>query len=169
MTDARTPRPRPRSLEELDFEPRAPISWFSPGELGLTAKKLLVSKIFGDYADKRELIGTLPDPGIIDRRDDDETWIDYVADLGDGFDATYSVASCWPPSSSRRRPGIGRACDDAARQRAGDGRRRGLPGRFDRRLRAAHRRPVPGGAATLLTTTHRTCSASRATTTGTTV
>lgn len=87
------PRPRPRSFDDLGFEPQPPVTWFSPGELVQTAKKLTISKVFGDYADKRELIGTLPDPGIADYSDRDELWVDYVADLGDGFDATYSVAS----------------------------------------------------------------------------
>lgn len=48
--------------------------------------------IFGAYLDKRELQGALParvhrQPGL-----DGELWLDYVADIGDGFNATYSVA-----------------------------------------------------------------------------
>ena len=50
-----------------------------------------LSGIFGAYADKRELQSSLPADGY--RHGTDELWFDFVADLGDGFDATYSVAS----------------------------------------------------------------------------
>jgi len=87
------PRPRPANFDEIGFERAKPVVWFSPSELLLTAKQLVISKMFSDYADKRELIGTLPDPEIRDYTDRGELWLDYVADLGDGFDATYSVAT----------------------------------------------------------------------------
>jgi hypothetical protein len=50
--------------------------------------------LFGAYLDKRELQNAL-DCKIFDERGDSETgevWFDYVADLGDGFNATYSIA-----------------------------------------------------------------------------
>jgi hypothetical protein len=47
--------------------------------------------MFGAYLDKRELQGALP--AQVYRHDGDgDFWLDYVADLGDGFDATYSAA-----------------------------------------------------------------------------
>ncbi|OLF19596.1 hypothetical protein BU204_01385 [Actinophytocola xanthii] len=79
------------SEEELGFRPQRAVRWLDPGVLVSTGARSLMAGVFGAYADKRELQGTLPAtthtiPG-------DELWFDYVADLGDGFDATYSVAS----------------------------------------------------------------------------
>jgi hypothetical protein len=57
-----------------------------------TSKAVVLSEIFGAYADKREVQATAATPPFHDHSDGHEMWLDYVSDLGDGFDATYSVA-----------------------------------------------------------------------------
>ncbi len=77
----------------LNFEPKDAVRWLSPSELRTYGSSLL-SEIFGNYADKRELqkvfdadvVDVLPGP-------DGGLWFDYTADTGDGFDATYTVAA----------------------------------------------------------------------------
>lgn len=80
----------------LRFTPQEPVRWLAPKELARTAVKVGLAGVFAGYSDKREIQGALPagllraplaDPGA------EEIWIDFVADLGDGFEATYSVAS----------------------------------------------------------------------------
>src|SRR5690606_8370593 len=58
-----------------------------------TATKTVVSGIFGNFADRREMQAAL-DSGLKphDVTEKDEIWIDFIADLGDGFNATYSMA-----------------------------------------------------------------------------
>ncbi len=78
--------------------------WFSPVLLLKLLWRVIVYDLFGQYADRR-LIEAALDPVSEDdirKRDDlskvlpkDESgavWVDFVADLGDGFDATYAVA-----------------------------------------------------------------------------
>jgi hypothetical protein len=88
------PHKRPASLDprELGFTPQHRVPWLSPLLLLRTGVRTSLAMIFGAYLDKRELQAALPArwhhlPGT-----DGEVWFDYVADLGDGFDATYSVA-----------------------------------------------------------------------------
>jgi hypothetical protein len=91
------PRRRPASMEpsELGFKPQHPVHWLSPTMLVTTAAQVLLSSVFGEFLDKRELQGTLPEE-IIDERpgslDDTGVWFDFVADLGDGFNPTYTIA-----------------------------------------------------------------------------
>jgi hypothetical protein len=80
------------SEEQLGFRPQKAVRWLAPKVLITTGAQSLVAEIFGSYADKRELQGGLPSQ-VYDYAGDDELWLDFVADLGDGFDATYSVAS----------------------------------------------------------------------------
>ena len=84
------------------------VGWYDPGQLLRTAGEVVVSTIFGRNADQRVIEAmfaethavTLPDPsdprliedGIEDYSDLPEVWMDYVADLGDGWNSTYSVA-----------------------------------------------------------------------------
>jgi len=87
------PRPHDLSERELGFRPHRPVQWLSPAVLAITGIQVLLARIFGGYADKRELQAVLP--ATVHRRrqtDTGELWLDYVSDLGDGFDATYSVA-----------------------------------------------------------------------------
>jgi hypothetical protein len=67
------------------------VRWLLPSVLASIGVKAVLSGIFGAYADKRELQSSLPTDGY--QHGTDELWFDYVADLGDGFDATYTVAS----------------------------------------------------------------------------
>lgn len=110
-----TPPVSPDTEEELLFERRPMVKWFSPGELVRAGVKAVLSKLFGDYADNREIQALRPDPepqegddcapcppeggGPIatadytrEPREKDELWLDYVADLGDGFAPTYAIA-----------------------------------------------------------------------------
>jgi hypothetical protein len=80
------------SEEQLGFRPQEAVRWLAPRVLITTGAQSVVAAIFGSYADKRELQGSLP-AQVHDHGDRDELWLDYVADLGDGFDATFSVAS----------------------------------------------------------------------------
>ncbi|MFC7549040.1 metallophosphoesterase [Plantactinospora sp. GCM10030261] len=88
------PPRRPRSLDpqELGYTRRAPVPWLAPLLLVFTGLRTVLAMLFGAYLDKRELQGSLPrqlhrQPGTAAG-----LWVDFVADLGDGFDATYSVA-----------------------------------------------------------------------------
>jgi hypothetical protein len=88
------------------------VSWYDPRLLARVGVRTIVSSVFGQYADQR-LMQAVTDP--CDDRElclrydysnpssDDPNhrltldpsgalWIDYVADVGDGFDATYTTA-----------------------------------------------------------------------------
>ena len=77
------------------------VDWFSPVELGRTGIRAVLAEVFGSYADKRELQAALhqstdtPFTTPCARRVPEctEMWLDYVADVGDGFNTTFSVAS----------------------------------------------------------------------------
>jgi hypothetical protein len=88
------------------------VSWYDPRLLARVGVRTIVSSVFGQYADQR-LMQAVTDPcndrELCERYDysnpntDDARhrlaldpsgalWIDYVADVGDGFDATYTAA-----------------------------------------------------------------------------
>jgi hypothetical protein len=88
------PAPASEKPEDLGFKPQTMVDWLAPGQLMATGLKAVLSGIFGAYADKREVMAALhPEPTYEDYSDQPEIWIDYIADLGDGFDATYTLAS----------------------------------------------------------------------------
>jgi hypothetical protein len=88
------PARRPRSLDpqELGFTPRPPVAWLTPLLLLYTGLRVVLSSLFGAYLDKRELQHALPREVNHEPGTDGELWLDYVADLGDGFHGTYSIA-----------------------------------------------------------------------------
>src|SRR5690242_6263825 len=92
-TQATAP-PRPGSLApaELGFTPQPPVAWLSPGQLARTAVQVVLSAQFGAYLDKRELQSALPARSYSIGAGERELWFDFVADIGDGFNATYSIA-----------------------------------------------------------------------------
>jgi len=105
---------KPVDLKELKHYP-AMTNWFGVGLLAKLLGRVVVSDWFGQYADRRLMVAALdtvhdevhrnlasqflPGPaaspgGIKFTPDaDGNVWIDYVADLGDGFDATYAIAT----------------------------------------------------------------------------
>ncbi|MBZ4422847.1 metallophosphoesterase [Myxococcus sp. RHST-1-4] len=75
------------------------VSWYNPGVLAKTGLKTLLSTTIGKQADRRLLDAVAsPQPLFFDfsvdeaGRPRDELWLDYVSDLGDGWDSTYTVA-----------------------------------------------------------------------------
>jgi hypothetical protein len=85
-------RPRDVTPGELRFEPQPATRWFAPGTLTQTGMKVGVTSVFGSFLDKRELQSSRPDAVDRSLADRDELWVDYVADTGDGFAATATVA-----------------------------------------------------------------------------
>jgi hypothetical protein len=86
------PPKRPRSMDDLKFKPARMFGWLSPLGLMLTATKVAISGTFARYADKRETEAAIPVLRVPDYSAQQEVWVDFVADLGDGFNSTYSVA-----------------------------------------------------------------------------
>ncbi|QSB14305.1 metallophosphoesterase [Natronosporangium hydrolyticum] len=88
------PLRRPDRLDprQLGFTPQPQVPWLSPALLLRTGLRTGLAMVFGAYLDKRELQGALPSRSYRQPGDNGELWLDYVADTGDGFDATYSVA-----------------------------------------------------------------------------
>ena len=82
---------RPRGASELPFVRRPMVRWLDPHQLLDTAVRVLVSGVFSSYADSREL-QALTAAELQDRSDAPEIWLDYVSDLGDGWNSTYTVA-----------------------------------------------------------------------------
>jgi len=81
-------------------KPRLPmVGWYDPGQLVHTAWDVVISAMFGKHADNR-IIQAISETGSGKPRlfheitgfDDKEFWFDYVSDVGDGFDSTYTVA-----------------------------------------------------------------------------
>lgn len=80
------------------------VRWFHPSVLLDSARRAIVSALFGEYADRRLIQAALdpaPEAELVQRYNCNELfqpdengaiWIDYVADLGDGFDSTYAIA-----------------------------------------------------------------------------
>jgi hypothetical protein len=80
--------------------------WFDPVLLLQLLNNVIVSSMFGQYADRRLMIAALdtvpPEEharraeefrSLLQPDKDGGVWIDWIADLGDGFDSTYAVAS----------------------------------------------------------------------------
>jgi len=76
----------------MKFEKKPMVNWYDVGQLAATGLKTVISSVFGNFADKREIQASLSDNCQFDYTKDNEIWIDYISDLGDGFDATYTMA-----------------------------------------------------------------------------
>src|SRR3989442_9932709 len=92
-------------------KPATMIGWYDPSQLARTGVKVIVSTLFGQHADFRlmealEVPADTPhiydytvfsvDDGQGGARPDPTTpreslWIDYVADVGDGWNSTYAI------------------------------------------------------------------------------
>lgn len=95
----------PRNLNDRNEYPEM-VHWFSPIVLWKTVKKVIASTLFAQYADRRLVHASLNVidaetvietccggvKGLCSERNHQPIWVDYVADLGDGFDSTYAIA-----------------------------------------------------------------------------
>lgn len=86
------PPHRPRRAQDLKFMPQRPVQWFAPSVLADAGLRVLISSAFGAFLDKRELQESVATAPLVHRVDAEETWFDFIADTGDGFDPTYTVA-----------------------------------------------------------------------------
>jgi hypothetical protein len=75
------------------------VGWYNPPQLARTGFEVFVSTIFGKHADRRLLeaaVNPLPSEFFYDFNqgfeNDAEFWIDYISDVGDGFNSTYTMA-----------------------------------------------------------------------------
>ncbi len=67
------------------------VRWLDPHQLIDTAVRVLLSGMFSSYADNRESQEREP-ATVPDRSGEADLWLDYVADVGDGWNSTYTVA-----------------------------------------------------------------------------
>jgi hypothetical protein len=86
------PPTRPKDLAELEFERREMVRWLDPAVLADAALRVVLSSVFGAYADKRETQRLTEEPVHDYSAAGDPFWLDFVADLGDGFAPTYAMA-----------------------------------------------------------------------------
>lgn len=88
------PSHRPKSMDpkDLGFTPQSPVPWLGPTLLAATGARVAMASQFGAYLDKRELQQAFNTQIFTEHAQDEDLWMDYVADLGDGFNATYSIA-----------------------------------------------------------------------------
>jgi hypothetical protein len=68
------------------------VRWLDPHQLLDTAGRVLASGFSASFTDSRETQALSPGK-VEDRSKGDELWVDYVSDLGDGWNSTFSVAS----------------------------------------------------------------------------
>jgi hypothetical protein len=84
----------PEDESQLGFRPRLPMtSWYWPSELLGTVGRVLMARMFGSYADQREMQAALEHRRRFhDFSDGDDLWLDFIADIGDGWNSCYSMA-----------------------------------------------------------------------------
>ena len=75
---------------------RKMVHWYDPLLLILTGIRSLLAISVGQITDNRELqAAAKPQPAqISDYRQSEELWLDYVSDIGDGFEPTNAIAQC---------------------------------------------------------------------------
>jgi hypothetical protein len=97
----RSAEERRTERDELHFLRQPPVRWFEPALLLKAALEVAVSGTFGKFADKRELQrdpqgSPVGDPGsghgFFDHSANEEVWLDFLSDTGDGWEATATMA-----------------------------------------------------------------------------
>ena len=85
---------RPVTEADLRFDRQPMVDWLRPTFLLRAGLEVFLSGLFARFADKREVEAglTAERTYVADRDADGALWIDYAADVGEGFDSTYTVA-----------------------------------------------------------------------------
>lgn len=75
------------------------VGWYDPVQLWNTAREVVVSTLLGRHVDKRVLEALADSGGLrplcfyeVCGQGGDDFWFDYISDVGDGFDSTYTMA-----------------------------------------------------------------------------
>ena len=81
--------------DKYRWRPAPMTGWFDPKVMAQSAAMLLTANIFGRHSDTRliEALGSQPQDVFDYRGHAGDFWLDYVADLGDGWNSTHAVAS----------------------------------------------------------------------------
>jgi hypothetical protein len=88
------PRPTAERFEQLGFVRRGAHRWLAPDEVFRQQRREAQAEHVTAFTDRREVLAALdqaPPAPTFDLAGD-EAWVDYLADTGDGFGATYSLA-----------------------------------------------------------------------------
>ncbi len=71
------------------------VGWYNVRQLTYTGIRSVISGMFGNYSDRREIQAAL-DVAAEQHNQVEiapaEIWVDYISDIGDGFNATYTMA-----------------------------------------------------------------------------
>lgn len=88
------PFPNDEDLSEFGYERQAMTRWFDPRELVRDGIRAVLAALFGAYADKREIEALAAASAAAHKVPEGtgDLWIDFVADVGDGWDATFTIA-----------------------------------------------------------------------------
>ena len=104
----------PKKMRPIDITQWSPTSWLDPIDITRTGLQTVLAGLFGSFADKREVLAALyplherkegeigkVDGKVDEKVDEDifdysratgDLWFDYIADTGDGWNPTYSIA-----------------------------------------------------------------------------
>ena len=71
------------------------VGWFDPQVLARSAVLVTLANLFGRHSDRRliEALATQSQNAFNYSAESGDFWLDYVSDLGDGFNSTFSVAN----------------------------------------------------------------------------
>ncbi len=86
---------------------RQMVGWYDPGQLLNTGIQVLITQVLGPRADYRVIESFSGPQEVFDYSSQQECWFDFVADLGDGWDSTFAVASLLAAPRLRVRGGDG--------------------------------------------------------------
>ena len=84
----------PEDNNKPGFDRQPMVGWFDAKQLANTGLLAVISSVFGSFSDKREMLAAVNPPNFDhDYSGNNEIWIDYISDTGDGFDSTYTMAT----------------------------------------------------------------------------
>jgi hypothetical protein len=86
--------PWSRKPEFDGYQPKDMVNWYNPPQSVRVGLESLLGVLFGPFNDRREVQAALdPSQRAFCYDNAEELWIDFVADVGDGWDSTYTIAS----------------------------------------------------------------------------
>ncbi len=73
---------------------RSMVGWYDPRVLAHTAYQVAIANVFGRHSDTRliEALASQPQAEFDYSAAQGDFWLDYAADIGDGFNSTYAIA-----------------------------------------------------------------------------